>query len=446
MAEVTPCSALMGWGGFFFERDGDALRVVDDERLPRGRRESIGARSQPYGKARVEVFDHSGALVASAETSDRNHVWVEGLEPDSEYTYRVSVDGRPWADGPRRDWSAEADSLVPGGRYDNTFRTHPAPNQAAPVSLAVIGDYGVGIRGNSETARRQRRLANALEQLTRHEALRCLVTTGDNIYHRAEGDEHQGSGDEDDDWFFTFYQPLRYLINRIPVYPCVGNHDSSDTDKSDDREQLEDNFLVDERFRAQVGSGRASVSPGLFYRVRIGQHLELVCLDTSLADELPDRHYFTRPEHQGFLDAAFPSGGDDTTWRIPFSHHPAFCAGPKHGNTEPMLRHLVPRFERAGVRAVLAGHEHNFQYSEQRDVHYFLTGGGGKLRAERPTHFAEANTVAWGARGHLLLLRCNESRLEVTPVRSWEHGVITELVPTRPDGRALPVPIVIDAR
>ena len=36
-------------------------------------------------------------------------------------------------------------------------------------------------------------------------------------------------GDEDDDWFFTFYQPYRYLLNRIPVYPCIGNHDSAET-------------------------------------------------------------------------------------------------------------------------------------------------------------------------------------------------------------------------
>ena len=37
------------------------------------------------------------------------------------------------------------------------------------------------------------------------------MTTGDNIYAAQRFLLlDQGSGDEDDDWFFTFFQPYRY--------------------------------------------------------------------------------------------------------------------------------------------------------------------------------------------------------------------------------------------
>ena len=59
-----------------------------------------------------------------------------------------------------------------------------------------------------------------------------------------------GTGDEDDDWFFTFFQPYRYVINRIPVYPSIGNHDADETEQHDDRAQVEDNFYLRERIGA----------------------------------------------------------------------------------------------------------------------------------------------------------------------------------------------------
>ena len=65
-----------------------------------------------------------------------NHVWLEGLEPDTAYTYHVTVDGEPW--------------VPEAGRV----RTHPAEDAAVPVTFAALGDYGVGIV-NGEAGRRQ---------------------------------------------------------------------------------------------------------------------------------------------------------------------------------------------------------------------------------------------------------------------------------------------------
>jgi hypothetical protein len=148
LADVGPDRALVTWGGFWFHRGGPAERwsIVDDERLKDvdpGRQESIGARSESYGPAVVEVFDASGALVASARTDEHNHAWVPGLHPDTDYRYRVLVDGEEWAAGERWDWGPVDRGgldLRPGGRsYDTSFRTHPDPGVRAPLDLRRPG-------------------------------------------------------------------------------------------------------------------------------------------------------------------------------------------------------------------------------------------------------------------------------------------------------------------
>ena len=253
----------------------------------------IGARSEPYGSAKVEIFDASGTLVSFAETATTNHVWVAGLAPDTEYTYRVTVNGEVWADGERRDWLAESDGqglVRTGRRYENRFRTHPHPEESASLTFAVLGDFGTGVRKPSKPDKRQREVAAALDRAIDERGVRLIITTGDNIYAGKTflGLPVGATGDEDDDWFFTFYQPYRYIINRIPVYPSVGNHDSSESEASDDREQLIDNFYLAERFSGEEAAGRASTQSGpllplpLRRRNRVHLHRHLAAVEPVL--------------------------------------------------------------------------------------------------------------------------------------------------------------------
>ncbi|SEL95284.1 Calcineurin-like phosphoesterase [Blastococcus sp. DSM 46786] len=456
LVDVGPERALVAWGGFWFRRDAPAgrWRVVEDELLDEvdpGRIDSIGARSAPYGAALVEVLDDSGDVVAAARTDTANHTWVEGLRPDTGYRYRITVDGRPWAAGERWDWGPVPRGgldLRPGGRsYDLRFRTHPAPDARVSLDFVVLGDYGVGIVVDSESARRQRRVARVLERLVDRSGVRLVVGTGDNVYQgqvdRVDGE----SGGHDDDWYSSFYQPYRYALARVPFYPAVGNHDTSDSETADDREEVRDNFFTDLRFTPAAAGERASVEPGMFYRFRFGADVEFVCLDTSLADSLPNRHFFESPEHQGFLDRAFPA--DDAggpTWRFPFSHHPTYCAGPHHPNTASMVDKLVPLFRRSGVRAVFAGHEHNFQVSRADGIDYFLSGAGGQLREEAPRDFEAAHTVAWAAQSHLLLAAVGGDTLTVTPYAALgADGEPEAMTALGPDNRVVEVPFVVSA-
>jgi tartrate-resistant acid phosphatase type 5 len=175
--------------------------------------------------------------------------------------------------------------------------------------------------------------------------------------------------------------------------------------------------------------------------------LELICIDTSLASDLAGvEHYFDDPSHADWVRGALESASPTRPrWRIPFSHHPAYCAGPEHGSTPGMVERLVPRFARAGVRLVLSGHEHNFQHSLADGVHYVVSGAAGKLRTQPPTDFQRAHTRSWAAAGHFLLVDVERDRVLVHPVGDVNHDATLELIERAdPSGARVAGPIEVN--
>jgi hypothetical protein len=453
LAGLTHTSALIAWGAFYFKtRSRGGWKIVEDHDLKYvhpPRRESIGARSAPYGPARVNVYAADGSLAATSFSSTTNFCWVAGLEPDTRYRYEVIVNDEPWGSDERWDWvPGDTQGLVQaGGRYRNEFRTHPDPSRppAEAITFMVLGDYGTGIRRSTQK-RRQREVALAMQAVFETHDVRLILTAGDNIY---AGTRLMGlpigtnTGDEDDDWFFTFFQPYRYMINRVPVYPCIGNHDTAETEEHDDREQLMDNLYLRERIAREESSGLASLDPGLFYRFRVGRDIEFICLDTSKESFFRGKRLFEYPKHREWIEQTFASDGG-VRWRIPFCHHPPFCAGPQHHNTDRM-EPLVRLFARGGARVVFSGHEHNFQHSHHDGVDYFVSGAGSKVRKGSPDRdrFAEAHTRSWSDHAHFLLATIDGDLMRVRVIGELADGQPRDLPRYAPDGAPVLDPILV---
>lgn len=157
---ISHKSVLVAWGAFYFRvKTSGEMKLVDPDDLKHihpPRKDTIGARSAPYGPARVEVLDAQGTRVAVALTETTNHCWLTGWQPDTGYSYRVIVNEEEWAEGVRWDWSPAKKALIKGGQYVNRFRTHPDPEApASSLTFAVIGDFGVGMKKESEDCRQQ---------------------------------------------------------------------------------------------------------------------------------------------------------------------------------------------------------------------------------------------------------------------------------------------------
>jgi tartrate-resistant acid phosphatase type 5 len=451
LAGLSHQSALITWGAFYFKtRTHKQWKLVDDRDLRYvhpPRQESIGARSAPYGPARVNVYDAAGKLAATAATDRTNFCWVTGLAADTRYRYEVLVSDERWGQDERWDWvPGDAQGLAQhGGMYVNEFRTFPDPDSppAGPFTFIVLGDYGTGMRKSTAT-RRQREVALAMQAVFDAHDVRLILTAGDNIYagRRILGLPVMASntGDEDDDWFFTFFQPYRYMINRVPVYPCIGNHDTAETEEHDDRDQLLDNMYLRERLAADESVDRASIDPGLFYRFRYGRDVEFICLDTSKEGFFQGKRLFEYPKHREWIERTFADASP--RWRLPFCHHPPFCAGPQHRNTDRM-EWLPPLFASGGVRAVFSGHEHNFQHSAHGGIDYFVTGAGSKVRRGAPRRFAEAHTVSWCDEPHFLLVTIDGDTMTVRAIGELSGSTFSDLVRYTPDGATVTGPIAL---
>ena len=450
LAGLSHKSALVTWGAFYFRTRSDkAWKLVDDDDLRYvhpPRKDSIGARSAPYGPARVNVYDSAGALVSTAFTETTNFCWVTGLAPDTRYRYEVLVKNELWGAGERWDWMPGAtQGLVQrGGRYLNEFCTHPDPllEPSGSFTFMVLGDFGTGIR-TSTPKRRQREVAEAMQKAFDLHDVRLILTAGDNIYagNRILGLPSGAQGDEDDDWFFTFFQPYRYMLNRVPVCPCIGNHDSGETEDRDDRDQLLDNMYLRERIASDEASGRASVDPGLFYRFRYGRDVEFICLDTSKEGFFKGKRLFEYPKHWEWTEQTLASP-EGARVRMTFCHHPPFSAGPEHHNTDHMDT-LLPLFAKGGVRAVFSGHEHNFQHSYHAGIDYFVTGAGSKVRKGSPDDFAGAHTVSWSDNAHFLLVTIDATQMVVRAIGELVEGELRDLPRSAPDGTVTTGPIVL---
>lgn len=427
LADVTDDAALIAWGKFFFN---SKMKLVKDKKIhmlegEHGRHTSIGANCESYGRVSVEVLDSAGNVVRSVST-DRTYAWVNGLSPDTEYTYRVRLPEaggtRHWGEGRLYSYDEEIEELVETDRtYACRFRTFPDPASHEGLVFAVLGDSGTG----SED---QHKVAHALEKLAGERGVRLVIMVGDTIYAKSGG-----SGDDDFEWLTTYFQPYRTLIDRIPFYPCAGNHDTSEGffqklfagEKQQDRLALYDNLLVTPRFVSELPASRdASISPGLFYRFRFGADVEFIGLDTSKEEDLSGR-MFEFGRHREWVGRAFDTPLGAPRWRIPFSHHPPYCKGPRHDEDETRLRQsIIPRCKGAGIRTFISGHEHNFQCIDSpapnAGVRCFISGGGGGFRESRPGKSTDGFMHSWGGNqsGHFLIVTISGGLMTVEPIDS----------------------------
>lgn len=90
---------MVAWGAFYFKvKSHGEMKLIKPEDLKHihpPRADTIGARSAPYGPARIEVRNTAGETVTVAFTDITNHCWVTGLEPDTEYTLPKAIRKRP---------------------------------------------------------------------------------------------------------------------------------------------------------------------------------------------------------------------------------------------------------------------------------------------------------------------------------------------------------------
>ena len=198
------------------------------------------------------------------------------------------------------------------------------------LRFAVIGDSGTGDNN-------QYRLAKAFTDIHQRFPYEFVLMMGDNMYGSENARDFQRK-------FEIPYKPV--LDKSVKFYAALGNHDSTN-------QRMYKLFNMNgERFYT--------------FRPKLG--IRFFALDSN---------YMDRTQLQ-WLEKELTASGSD--WKIMYFHHPLYSSG-RHGSDEALRDQLEPLFLKYGVDVVLAGHEHFYErLKPQKGIHYFISGGAGKLR------------------------------------------------------------------
>lgn len=271
-----------------------------------------------YGveRARADTVRQGGA-------QPLQEVAVAGLKPGARYRGRVFADGVS---------SPEV-----------RFRT-PAPEDTAFCFLA-FGDS----RGNPK----------GLGALV----ARMLTRDFDFVLHSGD---FVDDGQKEDLWEPQFFEPMRPLGLRGPIYPALGNHDKD--------------APAYYRFFSLPSNGSVR-RPEAWYAFDYG-NAHFVILDTTVGGS---GRFAAGSEQLLWLEQDLK--GSQARWKFAMFHHPLYSSA-RHKSDLEMRKVLMPLFERYGVDMLLTGHDHNYERAwplrgdERRDdgvVHVVSAGGGAEL-------------------------------------------------------------------
>ncbi|MBY0229723.1 MAG: metallophosphoesterase family protein, partial [Gemmataceae bacterium] len=274
-----------------------------------------------------------------AKDATMHEVALAGLEPGKPHVYQV-------------------ETVTKEGKVRSpllTFQTAVGPEEA--WSFVLFGD-----------TQRNPKVTHQVAKLAWDRRPNFVVHLGDVV--DAGADKRQWTGD--------LFGPARELLSRVPMYPCIGNH---------------------ERNHANYYKYFSLPAPEYFYKFRYG-NADFFSLDTN-------KKVGPGSEQYKWLDAELARS--DAKWKFCFHHHPAYSSdADDYGNTwkgaaskqgDPNARQLAALYEKHGVDMAFNGHIHAYERTwplrggkvdRAKGVTYLTSGGGGgKLEdfAPVPTWF-----------------------------------------------------------
>jgi len=237
-----------------------------------------------------------------------------------------------------------------------------------PIRVLAFGDFGDGGKG-------QREVASAMLQYHRQRPFDFAITLGDNFYNN-------GMRGVDDPrwktWWDQLYDPLG-----IQFYATLGNHD----------------YGFPQSPEAEILYSKKSPSwrmPATRYTYTAG----------SVQFFATDSQKMT-PDQLEWLQKELVSS--TARWKVVYGHHTIYSHG-YHGNTPELIRDLLPLIKDR-VDIYLSGHDHDMQHLRpEGNLHFFVSGSGGKLRRIRP---GPRSLFAMSARG-FAVLEANAESVKMT--------------------------------
>jgi hypothetical protein len=218
---------------------------------------------------------------------------------------------------------------------------------AAPVRLAVFGDYG-------DDSPEELAVAVLVDSL----GVDAIVTLGDNSYGSTPIDVNVGKYYSDYIGDYTGDYGQGSPQNRF--FTCLGNHDYDDGDGVDG--YLDYFTLPGAGIQTTNTSGNER-----YYDFVLGP-IHFFAINSNAPE--PDGRSADSDQAQ-WLEAQLSAS--TSPWKIVMFHHPPYSSG-SHGDN-PVMQWP---FEEWGATTVLSGHDHDYERIVQDAYPYFVCGAGGR--------------------------------------------------------------------
>lgn len=245
------------------------------------------------------VYGSEGVIVrtVTGEFSTTEHViLLDDLEPATTYFYQLQ----------------HGEESVGETHSFSTASEDPG----AALKFAVLGDHGCGCQ-----------VQYSLIDVIDSQDPDLVLTTGDNAYSSGTASEV----------LVNYFAPLASLMDHVPIYPCLGNHDV----RTDNGSPLLDSIYLPTN--AATGTER-------FYSFDYG-NCHFIALDSTQDLSQESIQYEWLEDDLENTEAA---------WIVCYFHHPIYSDS-HHGDAIGLQCTLPPLFDQHGVDLVLAGHDHNYQ-------------------------------------------------------------------------------------
>jgi 3',5'-cyclic AMP phosphodiesterase CpdA len=296
------------------------------------------------GQVSWGISEKTDQLVSETEPRMFHEIKLTNLEPEMLYFYQTISK----ADGPAVV-SSEAGKVLETAV--STLQTANLPD--TPFGFVVLAD-----------TQWQPKVAGSLANAAWEFRPNFVVIAGDLV----------DAGNTKVQWTNDFFGALKPLVERVPFYPVLGNHEQ------------------DTRFYYEYMS---LPNPEYYYTYRFG-NTQFFMLDTN-RDVRPGTEQFKWLEKELAASTA--------RWKICVHHQPPFSSDDDYGNDwkRPIRRAtlgdmkskpLVELYDRFGVDIVWCGHIHSYERTwlirngkpvEKDGTLYMITGGaGGPLERHGP--------------------------------------------------------------
>lgn len=221
------------------------------------------------------------------------------------------------------------------------------------ISFVAFGDWGWNGHEN------QKVLAQAIGDEADAIDIDFVVTLGDNF--QVNGVRSV----QDPLWRLSFEDIYTASVLERNWYPVLGNHDYHGSPQAEI-----DYTAISRRWNL----------PSHWYAVKqkVGkEEMEMFFLDTPPFQTKYWAKKWAYPElskqdtsaQLHWIDSAMSAS--KAKWKLVFGHHPLWSGGSKHGKeTGDMQRLFAERFEKYGVTAYFAGHDHHMEHIAPKGYHF----------------------------------------------------------------------------